>query len=105
MIHFDGGTAIVPNSHSSTALFMISSQSWLIISSISFLIIKLIYHLSLGSAVAVEQIFSGGRDTISLRHASLKPETIQILMLVKRKLMISQEKIAAKLRQPSKLPV
>jgi len=26
----------------------------------SFLIIKLIYHLSLGSTVAVEQIFSGG---------------------------------------------
>ena len=70
-------------------------------------IIKLIYHLplALGSAVAVERIFSGGRDTISLRRASLKPETIWILMLVKRKLMISREKIAAKLRQPSKLPV
>jgi hypothetical protein len=53
--------------------------------STSFLIIKLIYHLSLGSAVAVERIFSGGRDTISLRRASLKPETIWILMLVKRK--------------------
>jgi hypothetical protein len=73
--------------------------------STSLLIIKLIYHLSLGSAVAVERIFSGGRDTISLRRASLKPETIQILMLVKRKLIIAREKIAAKLRQPSKLPV
>ena len=39
--------------------------------------------------MAVEQIFSGGRDTISLHHASLKPETIQILMLVKRKLIIA----------------
>ena len=45
--------------------------------STSLLIIKLIYHLSLGSAVAVERIFSGGRDTISLRRASLKPETIR----------------------------
>jgi len=73
--------------------------------STAFLIVKLIYHLSLGSAVAVERIFSGGRDTISLRRASLKPETIRILMLVKRKLIISREKIVTKLRQPSKLPV
>jgi hypothetical protein len=29
-----------------------------------------------GSAVAVERIFSGSRDTISLRRASLNPETI-----------------------------
>jgi hypothetical protein len=64
-----------------------------------------IYHLSSGSAVAVERIFSGGQDTISLRRASLNPETIQILMLVKRKLIISWEKIAAKLRQPSKLSI
>ncbi|KAJ7651810.1 hypothetical protein B0H17DRAFT_958290, partial [Mycena rosella] len=37
-----------------------------------------------GSAVAVEHIFSGGRDTISLRRASLKPHTISTLMMVKR---------------------
>ncbi len=43
-----------------------------------------------GSAVAVERIFSGGRDTISLRRASLKPETIRILMLVKRKLILAR---------------
>ena len=55
--------------------------------------------------MAIERIFSGGRDTISLRRASLKPETIRIIMLVKRKLIISREKIAAKLRQPSKLPI
>jgi hypothetical protein len=65
----------------------------------------LIYHLSLGSAVAVEHIFSGSRDTISLHRASLKPEIIWILMLVKRKLIISQEKIAAKLCLPSKLSI
>lgn len=45
-----------------------------------------------GSAVAVERIFSGGRDTISLRRASLKPETIRILMLVKRRLILAREK-------------
>jgi hypothetical protein len=65
---------------------------------LSFLIIKLIYCLSLASAVAVERIFSGGRDTISLRRASLKPETIRVLMLVKRKLIVAREKVVAKLR-------
>jgi hypothetical protein len=44
----------------------------------------------LGSAVAVERIFSGGRDTISLRRASLKPETIRVLMLVKRRLILKR---------------
>ncbi|KAJ7278322.1 hypothetical protein C8J57DRAFT_1060168, partial [Mycena rebaudengoi] len=35
-----------------------------------------------GSAVAVERVFSGGRDTICLRCLSLKPGTIRTLMLV-----------------------
>ena len=39
---------------------------------------------STGSAVAVERIFSGGRDTISLWHTSLKPDIIWFLMLVKQ---------------------
>jgi hypothetical protein len=39
-----------------------------------------------GSAVAVERVFSGGRDTISLRRASLGAETIRDLMLVKHEL-------------------
>ena len=34
--------------------------------------------------VAVEHIFSGGHDTISVHHASLSAETIQTLMLVKQ---------------------
>ncbi|KAJ3508846.1 hypothetical protein NMY22_g16486 [Coprinellus aureogranulatus] len=38
-----------------------------------------------GSAVAVERIFSGGRDLISVRRASLRPDTIRILMIVKQK--------------------
>ena len=49
-----------------------------------------------GSAVTVECIFSGGHDTISLRRASLKPGTITILMLVKRRLILACEKILAK---------
>jgi len=37
----------------------------------------------LGSAVAVECIFSSSRDTISIRCASLRPETIWTLMVLK----------------------
>ncbi|KAF5328727.1 hypothetical protein D9619_011460 [Psilocybe cf. subviscida] len=47
-----------------------------------------------GSAVAVERIFSGGRDTISLRRASLVPKTIRVLMLVKQRLRLAR--VAAK---------
>lgn len=43
-----------------------------------------------GSAVAVERIFSGGRDTISLRRASLHPDTIRSLMLVKHRVRLSR---------------
>lgn len=43
-----------------------------------------------GSAVAVERIFSGGPDTISLRQASLKLETIHTLMIVKRRLRLAR---------------
>jgi hypothetical protein len=49
--------------------------------------------LTIGSAVAVEQIFSGGRDTISLRRASLKPDTIRTLMLVKQHLRLARTAI------------
>ena len=42
-----------------------------------------------GSAVAVEHIFSGGRDTISLQRASLIPDTIRVLMLVKNRLRLA----------------
>jgi len=46
-----------------------------------------------GSAVAVERIFSAGRDTISLRRASLKPDTIRTLMLFKQPLRLAREAI------------
>ena len=37
----------------------------------------------LGSAVAVKQIFSSGRDTISICCASLQPETIYTVIVLK----------------------
>jgi hypothetical protein len=57
-----------------------------------FLLFALKYSsdVSKGSAVAVERIFSGARDTISLRRASLKPETIRTLMLVKQRLRLAR---------------
>ncbi|KAJ7912853.1 hypothetical protein B0H13DRAFT_2326912 [Mycena leptocephala] len=45
------------------------------------------------SAVAVERIFSGGRDTISLRRASLKPDTIRRLMMVKQRLRFARNAV------------
>ena len=51
-----------------------------------------------GSAVAVERIFSGGRDTISLRRASLHADTIRTLMLVKKRLHLARAKANAALR-------
>jgi hypothetical protein len=43
-----------------------------------------------GSAVAMERIFPGGRDTISLRRASLQPETIRTLLLAKQHLHLTR---------------
>jgi len=43
-----------------------------------------------GSAVAVERIFSGGHDTISLRRASIQPEMVRTLMLVKHCLQLKK---------------
>ena len=51
-------------------------------------------HHMLGSAVTVERVFSGGRDTISLHHASLHPETIKVLMLAKKKLHLAHAQSA-----------
>ena len=49
-------------------------------------------YSSLGSAVAVEQIFSGGRDTISLHCASLQPGTIHTLMTLKQRLRLDRDR-------------
>ncbi|KAG1893812.1 uncharacterized protein F5891DRAFT_962450 [Suillus fuscotomentosus] len=48
---------------------------------------------TVGSAIAVERIFSGSRDTISLRRASLQPNTIRTLMLVKQRLRLARNAI------------
>ncbi|KAF5345060.1 hypothetical protein D9758_010453 [Tetrapyrgos nigripes] len=45
-----------------------------------------------GSAVAVERVFSGGRDTISLRRASLSAETIRLLMIAKHRLYLARNR-------------
>jgi hypothetical protein len=52
----------------------------------------LVLNFRLGSAVAVERVFSGGRDTISLRRASLHSDTIRVLMLVKKKIQLARAK-------------
>jgi hypothetical protein len=54
---------------------------------------------SSGSTVAVERVFSGGHDTISLCHASLHPETIKILMLIKKELHLAHAQSTAVLRK------
>jgi len=46
--------------------------------------------IPLGSVVAIERVFSGGRDTVSLWRQSLKPETIRILMIVKARLRLAR---------------
>ncbi len=43
-----------------------------------------------GSAVAVERIFSSSRDTISMRRANLQPGTIRTLMIVKHRLCLAR---------------
>jgi hypothetical protein len=53
-----------------------------------FLSLLLCSNIYVGSAV--EQIFLGGCDTISLCHASLNPETIRTLMLVKQQLRLAR---------------
>ena len=58
-------------------------------------------HRMSGSAVAIKRIFSGGRDTISLRRTSLNPKTIKVLMLVKKKLHLAHAQSAAALHSSS----
>jgi hypothetical protein len=45
-----------------------------------------------GSAVSVERVFSGGRDTISLRRASLKPETVRALTISRNAIIVDRER-------------
>ena len=47
--------------------------------------------------MAVERVFSAGRDTISLHRASLHPDTIWIFMLVKKRLHLARAQTNAAL--------
>jgi hypothetical protein len=42
--------------------------------------------------VSVERVFSGGRDTISLRRASLKPETVRALTISRNAIIVDRER-------------
>ncbi|KAF5347685.1 hypothetical protein D9758_014867 [Tetrapyrgos nigripes] len=42
--------------------------------------------------VAVERVFSGGRDTISLHRASLHQDTIRMLMIAKNRLLLTRRR-------------
>ena len=50
-----------------------------------------------GSTVAIEQVSSGGQDTISLHRESLHADTIWILMLLKKLLHLAHAKANAAL--------
>ena len=88
---FNGGWEDVLNSQtsigSSVILFSIPGKPSNLL---PFELLETKFNTVLGSAVAVEQIFSGGRDTISLHCASLIPDTIQVLMLVKQRLRLAR---------------
>jgi hypothetical protein len=56
-----------------------------------FCVIRQCSFIPTGSAVAVERVFSGGRDTTGLRRASLKAETIEFLTFVKARLRVARE--------------
>ncbi|KAI0750161.1 ribonuclease H-like domain-containing protein [Daedaleopsis nitida] len=55
-------------------------------------------------AVAVERIFSSGRDTVSLCRASLKPNTIRSLMLLKQRLLLAHQGASRMLSMLSSKP-
>jgi hAT family C-terminal dimerisation region len=89
VIQFSGGLDAARSSPTCLALPEIYCPS-LVCHLCSLKTIQLIPDSILGSAVAVERIFSGGGDTISLRRSSLKPDTIRTLMLVKQHLRLAR---------------
>lgn len=50
-------------------------------------------HLTIitGTSVAVERVFSAGRDVISVRRASLSAETIRVLMTYRADIMLEKK--------------
>lgn len=53
----------------------------------------------LGSAVSVERVFSGARDTLSLRRTSMKPDTLRSLMLFKHKLLLRRRTLQVLMKE------
>jgi hypothetical protein len=93
VILYAGGVTMKRSSHISLSLLVMYSACQ--VSSVLHLCcypLAMVSQRSLGSAVAVERVFSGGRDTISLRRASLKPETIRALMITKQSLRRTRRK-------------
>ena len=74
-------------------------HSWLVL---TLVVLDFAYLVRSGSAVAVECVFSGRHDTISLRRASLKPSTIQCLMLIKHKLLLARLQFVQNLEKEAK---
>jgi hypothetical protein len=63
------------------------------------LILIVFFSPRTGSAVAVERVFSGGRDTIGIRRARLKADTIRTLMLVKARVKLDRQHVVAEAKQ------
>ena len=90
-----GGLDAILNFRTSLSLPMIFWK-FLVKVLVCILSIYAIHHThvkAVGSAVAVERIFSGGQDMITLWQASLHPNTIWTLMLVKQHLHITRHAI------------
>jgi hypothetical protein len=88
VIQFSGGWVDVL---SSRIFFTLHVTSYVFLVSCSYIFMP-------GSAIAAEWVFSGGRDTNSLCCASLHADTIQILLLVKKRLHLACAKANTALR-------
>ncbi|KAJ6462554.1 hypothetical protein C8R45DRAFT_841630 [Mycena sanguinolenta] len=53
----------------------------------------MVYLSCSGSAVAVERVFSGGRDTIALRRARLSANTNRTLMVLKAQIRLARKEV------------
>ena len=95
VIQFTGGLADKLNSRT---FFVWPTTSCVYLVSCQYHKCHFLKHISPGSAIAVERIFSGGCDMISLQRASLYADTIHVLMLVKKQLHLAHAQANAALR-------
>jgi hypothetical protein len=87
VIHWHGGTHVGRNTHTFINLHEIFEQYLVSTHLVPFVASEA--DGCQGSAVAVERIFSSGRDTVSMGQSRLKAETIHTLMLVKLQLRMT----------------